>query len=145
MSGDEWMLPIAGFAAVLFVVAVALVSCGPAEPIGRYPVTTDIVQPGEGVDLGVSVDAGRIDFGRLPARDLTAEKTVRITNNRADTLHAAVAVTGNISQYVMLSADTLTVPPGETANLTITMDVTNTTETGRYGGTVTVTREPCLG
>lgn len=143
MSGDEWMLPVAGFGALLFVVAAALVSCGPAERIGRYPVTAHVVAPGEGVDLGVSVDAGRVDFGRLPAQRLRAEKTIRITNNRETTLHATVAVHGNVSTYLDLSTRTLTVPPGETGAFTVTMQLTNATRTGRYGGAITVTRDPC--
>lgn len=143
MSGDEWMLPVIGFAAVLFVTAAALASCGPTETVGTYPVTADIVPPETGVDVGVSVDAGRIDFGRLPAQDITAEKTVRITNNDPDVLHATVQASGNITAYLSLSRDTLTVSPGETTELTVTMDLTNTTATGRYSGTVTVIQNPC--
>lgn len=145
MPGDEWMILVLGFAAVLFVTAAALVSCGPVEEVGRYPVTASVVPPGEGVDLGVSVDAGRIDFGRLPGQDITAEKTVRITNNEDRTLQASVTVHGNITRHLSVSRDTLTIPPGETGELAVTMELTNATPTGRYGGTVTVTRDPCTG
>lgn len=145
MSGDEWVLPIAGFAALLFVVAAAFVSCGPVEELGRYPVTASVVPGGDDIDIGVSVDAGRIDFGRLPAQDITARKTVQITNNRGTPLTATVRVSGNITPQLSVSRDTLTIPPGEHAELTVAIDLTNTTETGRYGGIVTVTRDPCAG
>lgn len=104
----------------------------------QYDLTAYVDPDVEELSVGLSVDADRLDFGRLPARTVQAEKTVTLTNNEETEARLRVQAAGNISTYLVLSHDEFVLPPGGSQDLDVTLRTTDVIEAGRYQGDLTV-------
>lgn len=126
-------------AVLLFLLSAAVAVTQPVSvEMARYPITADVTNNLQDLELGVSIDADRIDFGRLPAREMTAEKSVTVTNNDGQLMRVRAYATGNITDYMRVSPETVTIPEGATQDINMELETTNKTVPGRYEGVLVV-------
>ncbi|MFH1072049.1 MAG: hypothetical protein V1743_01315 [Nanoarchaeota archaeon] len=86
--------------------------------------------------LGFDVNTTYLNFGHVPLGGY-AEKRITISNNNAFPIKSMVVVNGNISRFVGLSYPTYIFQPGETMNLSVTIDP-GEGPVGKYDGILEV-------
>ncbi|WP_329204580.1 S8 family serine peptidase [Streptomyces sp. NBC_00683] len=107
-----------------------------------YDVGTGVVNLPAALKQTVVADTGAVDFGHLDVTDDTATRTVKLTNKGSDAV--TLNLTGTLAAagspppdgMLKLSASSVTVGAGETADVTLTVDATGT-PTGTYSGALT--------
>ncbi|MFI6609941.1 S8 family peptidase [Streptomyces sp. NPDC050507] len=107
-----------------------------------YDVGTGVVNLPAALKQTVVADTGAVDFGHLDVTDDTANRTVKLTNKGGAAL--TLNLTGTLAAagspppdgMLKLSASSVTVGAGETADVTLTVDATGT-PTGTYSGALT--------
>lgn len=129
--------------AVLVVVLVALLFVPFTQDFRTYDAEVEFVSGADGVDLGVSIDADRIDFGRVPEEARSVEKALQVSNSGDDRLKLSMDVSGNISEFVFFSPESVEVAPGQEANITVGVSRTGADD-GYYSGTIRVRRTASL-
>lgn len=137
LTDPRYLLPAAGI--LLLLSMVVAVQRPVSQEIARYPMEVQVTHTNvDEISLGLSTDDDRIDFGELPAGAMTAERSVDIANNEDRSVAAHTRKTGNISRYVQVAPDAVSLPASGTQTVTISIETTNTTAPGHYSGALVV-------
>jgi subtilisin family serine protease len=89
------------------------------------------IDVGAAAGSALSVDAASIDFGLDPIQQpsWSASRTIHLTNSGSQPRTLAVSTSGGTGVTTTLSAPALTLAPGETGEITLSIDVDNATAT----------------
>lgn len=109
--------------------------------IGTYPVAARVTAGAADLDLGVTVDTDRLDFGSVSSSALRSERELFISNRESYPVRIRIDAAGNITPYLSVSETRFRLPPNSQRNLTATFNVSGTPE-GYYAGVITVQQRP---
>lgn len=128
-------------AAVILIAVAAAVATNQTTELASYETEVDMVKNTANLSVGIDTDTSQLDFGRLPPRTVSAEKTLAFQNKEQKQATFEVYTTGNITPHIVIEPSKLTLAPGERANVSVSLETEEDVRAGYYEGTVHVTKQ----
>jgi hypothetical protein len=104
--------------------------------IFHYQSNVTIINLTEGFTIGVVTDPDNLNFGKIPAGGSYGTRFINITNTEDEEVFVRLDAYGNISHLVQFKKNNFFLNTGETAELEIILNTTQTTKTGDYNGVI---------
>ncbi len=128
----------AGLAVFSVILAATMLAYPASTEQARHSMGVYVNSSAEDLSVGLSLDRDTLDFGSVPQQRLKVSKELTVENTREYPATVHLRVTGNISDYLALSKDSVHLEPGEAYTTDITLQAMGSMATGYHSGELVV-------